>query len=56
MLEGIELGAAIYFAFVTGFTIGYGDIVPETSLGRCVSILIGMNGLVFSGIMVAIAT
>lgn len=55
-LEGIQLGRAIYFAFITGLTIGYGDITPQTALGSIVSVCIGLIGMVFTGITVAIAT
>jgi voltage-gated potassium channel len=55
-LEGINLGDAIYFAFVTGLTIGYGDISPETTLGKTVSVAIGLVGMLFTGLTVAIAT
>jgi hypothetical protein len=55
-LEGIELGEAIYFAFITGLSIGYGDISPETAWGRVISVSIGLVGMLFVGITVAIAT
>lgn len=55
-LERIELGKAIYFAFITGVTIGYGDIAPETVWGRVVSVVIGLVGVVFTGLTVAVAT
>lgn len=55
-VEGIELGRAIYFAFITGLTIGYGDITPQTALGSVVSVGIGLIGMVFTGITVAVAT
>ena len=54
-LEGIPLSDASYFAFITGLTIGYGDIVPETTWGRVVSVAIGFIGLLFSGLTLAIA-
>jgi hypothetical protein len=54
--EGIRLGEAIYFAFVTGLSIGYGDITPDTAWGRLISVLIGFVGMLFVGISVAIAT
>jgi voltage-gated potassium channel len=55
-IEQLDLGKAIYFAFITGLSIGYGDISPETALGRVISVLIGLVGMLFVGITVAIAT
>jgi voltage-gated potassium channel len=56
LLEDIALGDAIYFAFITGLSIGYGDISPETAVGKVVSVAIGLVGMVFVGLTVAIAT
>ena len=55
-VEGIKLGDAIYFAFITGLSIGYGDIAPKTGLGRVVSVAIGFIGMLFVGMTVAVAT
>ena len=33
-IEGWSVGDAVYFTFVTGLTIGYGDIVPRQAIGR----------------------
>ena len=55
-VEGLSIGDGIYFAFVTGLTIGYGDISAVTALGRIVCIAIGVIGMLFTGITVAIAT
>ena len=55
-LENIPLGEAFYFAFITGLSIGYGDITPKTGLGRLVSVGIGMTGMIFTGMTVAVAT
>ena len=55
-VEGIKLGDAIYFAFVTGLSIGYGDISPETAVGKVASVAIGLVGMLFVGLTVAIAT
>jgi voltage-gated potassium channel len=55
-VERLELDKAIYFAFITGLSIGYGDISPETAWGRLISVLIGLVGMLFVGITVAIAT
>ena len=54
-LEKIAFSEALYFAFVTGLTIGYGDIVMQTPVGRLVAILIGLVGILFTGLMVAVA-
>jgi voltage-gated potassium channel len=54
--EKIPVGDAIYFSFVTAFTIGYGDISPETIGGRVLSLWVGLIGLVFAGLIVAVAT
>ncbi|TWT81258.1 Ion channel [Planctomycetes bacterium CA13] len=55
-LEGLQVGESIYFAFITGLTIGYGDIEPVTTWGRVVSVGIGINGMLFTGLTVAVAT
>jgi len=55
-VEGKGLGEALYFTFVTGLTIGYGDIVPVTAAGRLLSIVAGVVGVIFVGIVVAVAT
>ncbi len=55
-IEGLSLVEAIYFAFITGLSIGYGDITPQTGLGKCISVAIGLIGMVSMGITVAVAT
>jgi voltage-gated potassium channel len=55
-VESIALGDAIYFACITGLSIGYGDITPQTALGKVVSVAIGLIGMIIVGITVAIAT
>ena len=51
--EGMNYWEALYFALITGLTVGYGDVAPTTVLGRIVSVLIALIGLVFFGIVVA---
>jgi voltage-gated potassium channel len=55
-VEGKDIGSSTYFAFITAFTIGYGDIVPATTLGRIVAVLMGLWGTIFVGLVVAINT
>jgi hypothetical protein len=53
--EGWELGAGIYFAFVSGLTIGYGDLVPKHPMSRTLAIVIGGTGILLTGLVAAIA-
>lgn len=55
-LEGLGLGDGIYFAFITGLSIGYGDISPATLWGRVLSVSIGLIGMIYVGLTVAVAT
>jgi hypothetical protein len=45
---------AAYFTFVTGLTIGYGDLVPKTFVSRLISILIGFTGILLTGLVAAL--
>ena len=54
-LEDLSLGAGLYFAFVTGTTVGYGDLVPTSGASRLVAILIAILGILYTGIIVALA-
>jgi voltage-gated potassium channel len=54
-VEKMPFGDAVYFSFVTGLTIGYGEIVAKTVLGRVVALLIGLIGIIFTGMVVAVA-
>ena len=44
----------IYFSFVTLATLGYGDIVPVTSLARSVAIIEAMVGQFYVAVVVAV--
>jgi Ion channel len=55
LIEGWPLGDALYFTFVTGLTIGYGDIVPRAALARVLAVLIGISGLFLTGVIAGIA-
>lgn len=52
--EGLPIGTSLYFSFITGFTVGYGDIVPHTGAGRFVAVLLGFIGILFTGVVVAV--
>ena len=53
-LEDWRLFDAIYFAFVSGLTIGYGDLVPKRALSRVLAIGIGLTGVLLMGLIVAV--
>jgi hypothetical protein len=46
---------AVYFTFITGFTIGYGDLLPTQALTRALAIGIGFFGLFVTALIAAIA-
>jgi hypothetical protein len=54
VLEGWPLGDGLYFAFVSGLTIGYGDLVPKSPLARVLAISIGLTGILLAGLVAAI--
>ena len=47
--EGIGFWDSIYFTFVTAATIGYGDIVPYTTVGRFIAFFSWIFGLTIVG-------
>ena len=55
VIEGWSVGDAVYFSFVTGLTIGYGDIVPRQTFTRALAIVIGFGGILLTGLVAAIA-
>ena len=55
LLEDWPLLDAIYFTFVSGLTIGYGDLVPTRILSRALAIGIGLIGVLLVGLIVAVA-
>ena len=54
-LEAWSLGDGIYFAFVTGLTVGYGDLVPHQPLARLMAICIGFTGVLFTALFAAVS-
>jgi Ion channel len=54
-VEGWSLGDAFYFTYVTGLTIGYGDLVPRQTLTRALAIGIGFLGTFVTALIAAIA-
>jgi Ion channel len=54
-LEGWSVGDGLYFTFVTGLTIGYGDLVPRQALARALAIGVGILGVFLTGLIAGIA-
>jgi Ion channel len=54
-IEGWDLGDSAYFAFVSGLTIGYGDLVPKSPMSRILAVCIGFCGILLTGLVAAVA-
>lgn len=55
VVEGWSVQESLYFAFVSGLTIGYGDLAPKTLLTRTLAILIGVCGVLLTAVIAAVA-
>jgi hypothetical protein len=53
-LEGWRVSDATYFTFVTGLTIGYGDLVPVRFVTRLFAVVIGFIGILLTGLIAAV--
>ena len=55
LIEGWSVQESIYFAFVSGLTIGYGDLAPKTLVTRALAIFIGICGILLTALVAAVA-
>jgi hypothetical protein len=55
LIERWSIQDSLYFAFVSGLTIGYGDLAPKTLLTRTLSVLIGICGVLLTALVAAVA-
>jgi hypothetical protein len=55
LIEGWSIQESIYFAFVSGLTIGYGDFAPKLLLTRALAIAIGICGVLLTALVAAVA-
>lgn len=53
--EGWSIQESIYFAFVSGLTIGYGDFAPTHLVTRAAAIVIGVCGVLVTALVAAVA-
>ena len=49
-----SFGQTLYLCSITALTIGYGDVVPTTTLGRIDSVLLGVLGVLITGVITAV--
>jgi hypothetical protein len=54
-LEGWLMHESIYFSLITGLTVGYGDFSPHYPISRCLSVIVGLCGMLFTALISAIA-
>jgi hypothetical protein len=54
-IEGWRIVDALYFTFVTGLTIGYGDLTPRHVVSRLLAVVIGLAGILLTGLVAAIS-
>jgi voltage-gated potassium channel Kch len=47
LLEPVDLGDGLYWAFVTVTTVGYGDVVPTTLGAKLVAVALMLGGIGF---------
>ncbi len=53
--EGWSRFDSFYWSFITATTVGYGDIRPEARGSRITALVIALLGLIFTGILIAVA-
>ncbi len=55
LVEGWGAWQGVYFAFITGLTIGYGDLVPRQVGTQLLAIVAGLSGILLTGLVAALA-
>ena len=53
-IEGWQALDGLYFACITGLTVGYGDLVPTHLISRIMAIGIGFTGMLLAALVAAI--
>ena len=52
--DKMPLEHAIYLAFITAFTVGFGDLAPKGRGARVITVILAFIGIVLVGILVAV--
>ncbi|GMF11509.1 unnamed protein product [Phytophthora lilii] len=52
--EPMKLGDALWMLIITILTIGYGDVVPRTTLGRSIAVSAGIFGTLSTAVTIAV--
>lgn len=55
ILQDWSIGDGLYFAMITALTIGYGDLVPTTTVTRFLAVVLGILGFLSTSILAALA-
>jgi hypothetical protein len=50
-----ELSGVLVIAFITAFTVGFGDVAPQSRGARVVTVLLALFGVLLVGVAVAVA-
>lgn len=53
--DDMPFGDAVYLTAITALTVGYGDLAPSSAMGRLISAVVGLIGIVITGLVVSIA-
>lgn len=53
LIKGLTYGSALYFCIVSFLTIGFGDIVPKTSLAKAMVLFFSLGGVLMMGLIIA---
>ena len=53
--DNLSKQEGVYFAFLTAFTVGLGDVIPKSAAARIITIILAFIGLILIGILVGVA-